>query len=92
MKNAIDTGNQILMVDMLLKHTESGPVTEWIERLAKVARNLGLPLYNIDWNGSPKQVANNLIGYSFKYHSSHEPMKNILTAKLNLPVQPIQSF
>lgn len=68
------------VINVLLKHTESGPVTEWIERMADVARNLGLPLCNVEWHGSPKQVAHSLVGYSFRYYSSHDPMLEYLQA------------
>lgn len=66
------------VVDMLLVRTEPGPVSEWTERIGSVARTLGLPLCNIEWNGSPKQVAHNLVGFSFRYYSCHDPLVEYL--------------
>lgn len=68
------------VVDVLLKKTESGPVTEWVERLAAVARRAELPLCNIEWYGSPKQVAHSIAGYSFRYYGCHSRLLELIEA------------
>jgi hypothetical protein len=68
------------VIDMLLAKTEPGPVSEWTERIAAVARAIELPLCNIEWNGTPKQVAYSLVGYSFRYFCSHDPLVKYLRA------------
>jgi hypothetical protein len=48
-------------VRQLIEVTRKGPVTQWIERMAVVAGNLGLRLENINWNGSPAMVAQEVV-------------------------------
>ena len=41
----------------LLKVTEPGPVSQWIDRMGEIARKLNLPLEHIKWNTFPWGVA-----------------------------------
>lgn len=43
--------------ELLVKKTEDGPVVEWVERIAVIARKAGIQPSRINWNQSPINVA-----------------------------------
>ncbi len=45
----------------MLTLTEKGPVAEWVERIADIARETDLQMDNICWQGSPAHIACNII-------------------------------
>ncbi|MBX9949460.1 MAG: hypothetical protein K2Y39_09855 [Candidatus Obscuribacterales bacterium] len=52
-----DYKNLNALAKQLLEVTSKGRVSDWIERIAVVARELGLSLAAINWNRSPECVA-----------------------------------
>jgi len=62
----------------ILHATQEGPITEWAERIAQLARKIGLPVHSIDWNTSPS-------GAAFKVLQSAEGFEKVeeLKAELN---------
>jgi hypothetical protein len=51
------------MVARLVKATQEGPVTDWVQRMSEVARELGVELWDINWNQTPKLVAHDIVEY-----------------------------
>lgn len=45
----------------LVEATRKGPVQDWIERIAAIAASAGLPLERIQWQGSPINVASEVV-------------------------------
>lgn len=51
-------------VAKILRGTEEGPITQWTERMAQVAKKIGLPVQHINWNGTPSTVAGLIAEYA----------------------------
>ena len=45
------TGDWNVLSDRMLNVTRDGRVQDWIERMADIARELGLPLEDMQWQG-----------------------------------------
>jgi len=45
----------------ILDATQEGPITEWTERIAQLAKKIGLPVHSINWNASPSGAAYNVL-------------------------------
>jgi len=58
--------------ESLLDATSDGPATQWNDRIAGVAIKAGLPLYNINWIGSPSSVAQRVARYAADYGGEQE--------------------
>jgi len=54
------------LVPKLLAATEKGRVQDWVERLAEVAREAGLRIDSISWQGSPNAVAHNVVDFAVR--------------------------
>jgi hypothetical protein len=50
--------------DLVVQATEEGPITEWTERIAQLAKTLGLPTHMMTWSGSPHIVASSVVQYA----------------------------
>lgn len=44
----------------LVQATRKGPIVEWVERISAIAESLGVALWNINWNQTPKLVAHDV--------------------------------
>lgn len=56
-----------ILYDDIVKATQNGPVWEWVERIAAIARDAGLKLEDINWQGSPALVALRVIESARKH-------------------------
>lgn len=64
----------------LLRITEDGPVSGWVDRIGKIARKAGLPLHQISWQGSPQIVAFHVIDLAQR-HGLQEQLERIILEK-----------
>ena len=61
--------------------TKNGPVSEWVERISMLAREAGLPLEQICWQGSPQTVVRSVIEKA-ENHDEVAQLQNIVREKL----------
>jgi len=52
------------LVNEMCQVTQDGPVQQWVERIAAIAKEINLPLHRICWQGSPQIVAFHIIQYA----------------------------
>lgn len=69
-------------INKLLNLTKQGLITEWNERIAIVAFDAGLPVSQINWQGSPAIIAQRVISFSINYQG--KPRDNILKLLNNI--------
>ncbi|MBP7927772.1 hypothetical protein KAZ57_01355 [Patescibacteria group bacterium] len=70
------------IVDMVLKHTKEGPITQWDERIAQLAKNAGLEVEQINWKGSPKDVAFKVVEHAETFGTLEE-LKQAISERTN---------
>ena len=48
----------------LVQLTSEGPANEWVDRIENIAREAGLPLEKICWQGTPEHVASGVVDFA----------------------------
>jgi hypothetical protein len=56
-----------LIRDKILNATREGSVVQWIDRIAVIANEIGLPLEHINWNSSPINVVHEVVIKAYSY-------------------------
>ncbi len=76
----------------LLNATKDGRITDWVERLAQVAREVGVRLYEINWNQTPQLVAQDVCEYRSEEQSArwsearYRSLASVATRLRSVPV------
>ena len=52
----------------LVEVTKEGPVTQWYERIAEIARKAGFDVSEVNWNASPRGVASDIAQHMNGYY------------------------
>ena len=65
------------VADFIIRTTKEGPVRDWTERIANIARRAHFPLEKINWQGSPESVATNVVAFAV-YAGEFNNLKRIL--------------
>lgn len=68
------TGPQLgELVDQIIDATKEGRVSDWTERIADIVRLTRLRLHDVDWHGSPRTVAFNVVSTA-NAHCVHQDL------------------
>ena len=65
--------------DLVVEATREGRVTDWVERIAEIARLAGIRLEMINWDSSPWIVAGNIVRASSTW-CSPDGLRQAVTA------------
>ena len=66
--------------EQIIAMTKDGRVQDWVERIADIAREVGLDLSSISWQGAPVEVAIEVIRFAEK-HTKLDTLRNVLSKR-----------